>query len=666
MVQTLRGLRHVVIVDDSKLMLATLSGIIGDVPDVVVRSFISSSEALAWSTFGEVDCFVLDYHMPEPDGLEMTRRIRADERLAEVPIVIVTGESDRELRTNVLLAGANDYITQPVHRLELIARLTTLLSLHDARQALKLHVGQLQSSLVDSEQRARAQAARLEALWRVANDPNLRTDERIDAMLRHAAVAIRPTGTFYGLLSRIDGDELVLLAVGVPADDQGPRATVLKVGNRAKIAGTLAARVARTEAWNELNTLDGAPPTVKALGWRSAISTLFSAGASRYTMLFASHEPVTEPFGSDDYAYVELLAAFFANQLEVDALERSLRDSEERSRQHAQRLEALSRIINNPVLQNEELWNTLVREAASALRPGQPFGGMVARVDDGEFVIEVVSEPPESSPSDGPPMTVGRRVPVAGTLIERAIGEGKATQSWDEIRGDGPAQQRARARNWRSFICTTFDGGGSRYVLAFSSTVPTTKPFGSQEHAYVEVLASFFANQLQQRWQFDRIQYQQAHDVLTGLLNRSQFRSRARMACMQAEADVCAVIVVDVSGFRKINETYGHMIGDALLVEVATALRSRVDESEIVGRLGDDVFGICLPRVSSKADARRRALDVEKIFEQPFSTGDREGKEFISLSGCVEFAAAPEDGEGFDAILARADAALALAKQRRK
>jgi len=119
---------------------------------------------------------------------------------------------------------------------------------------------------------------------------------------------------------------------------------------------------------------------------------------------------------------------------------------------------------------------------------------------------------------------------------------------------------------------------------------------------HIEVLASYFASHVQQRWQFDRIQYQQSHDGLTGLINRSNFRSQARMAANAS--DRYAVILVDINAFRGVNETYGHMTGDALLVEVGAALRHRVTDDDIVGRVGDDVFGVFLANPRSKAFAR--------------------------------------------------------------
>lgn len=71
-----------------------------------------------------------------------------------------------------------------------------------------------------------------------------------------------------------------------------------------------------------------------------------------------------------------------------------MRDAEERSRQHARRLEALWRIINNPNLKDEELWHAMLAEAAAAIRPGQPYRGTLGRVQGEELVLEAIVEAP--------------------------------------------------------------------------------------------------------------------------------------------------------------------------------------------------------------------------------------------------------------------------------
>ncbi len=76
-----------------------------------------------------VDIVLLDILMPEVDGIETCARIRSDERYADVPIIMVTSLADMDSLSNAFIAGANDYITKPINRIELLARVRASLKL---------------------------------------------------------------------------------------------------------------------------------------------------------------------------------------------------------------------------------------------------------------------------------------------------------------------------------------------------------------------------------------------------------------------------------------------------------------------------------------------------------------------------------------------------------
>jgi diguanylate cyclase (GGDEF)-like protein len=658
-----RSVHNVVVVDDSATSLFVLRDVVEGLPDAIVHPFSSSLECLDWCENHDADCFVLDFHMLAPNGLELTRRLRADPRHHDVPIVIVTGDADVGMRTEVLVAGANDFISKPVFRDELKARLTTLLALRDAHKLLAMHVEELEQSLVESEERARRQARRLETLWKIANNPSLNAEEVIAAMLQQAAETIRPGEPFCAVLGRIEFNEVVAVAVATKTAQTWAPA----VGDRQPIAAAETLnqlQVGRTRAWNDL-VIDGpGAQRVHLLGWKSVIATQFLVADTTYSLTFASSIVTSEPFASEDFAYVELIGAFFAHQLQVDTLEAVLRDSEERSREHAERLEALSGIVNNPRLQEEELLLAMLRQGSASIRRDQDYFGVLLRVDGEVLIVEAVIGAPFVGEAARKRWSPGSSIALVDAIVGRLIGNEAGARCWDERELDELAGTLVQARHWRSYIATTFVAGGTTHALAFASSEAPKKPFGSQDLAYVDVLASFFANRLQQNWQFDRIQYQQSHDVLTGLLNRSQFRSQARITNLQTKSDRYALVFVDINGFRTVNATYGHMIGDALLVEVAASLRARTRGKEFAGRIGGDVFAIFIPNPKTRAAAERRAHDFLTAFSQPFSTGDRHGKEFIGLTTSIGVAMAPDDAPDLDAIFSLAHDALMAAKKR--
>ncbi len=342
-------------------------------------------------------------------------------------------------------------------------------------------------------------------------------------------------------------------------------------------------------------------------------------------------------------------------------LRNSLEESEERARRHADRLEALWKIVNDQQLRDKELWLALLAEAAASIWPGIGSRGTLWRVDGDVIVLEAAVETGNTA-LGRLQVSAGGTVPLAGSIVERVIDGGGATQSWDDLQKSSDAAIYTHVENLHALVVTTFVAGGTTWVLSFASGGPATRHLGRQEHAFVEVLASFFSNHVQQRWQFDRIVYQQSHDVLTGLLNRSQFRSQALEATRKRSA--FAIALIDINAFREINESYGHMVGDALLVEVASALQGCAREDEMVGRIGGDVFAIYLADPDSRDVVVARLQAIAAVFGRPFSTGDRDGKEFVARSASIGAAIAPDDGIGVDAILSHADAALAAAKER--
>ena len=522
----------------------------------------------------------------------------------------------------------------------------------------------LERSLRTFEERARHQAERLEALWRIVNSPHLSGEALISAMLSEAAGAMRPGESYFAVLGHLTGSDYIFdAAAGELGAAESPVRDAVRAGRQVQACATIHARdlgPPRTRSWDDVQELPDLSPERRALGIRSQIATNFVASGTTYVLTIASVAPPTSVrFGPQDHAYIEILAASFAHQLQLSELQSSLRIQEEHSRRHAERLETVLRIVNDAGLRDEERWVAMLREAAEAIRAGQGFQAALWRVDGTEMIVEAVTDPATAIPG-ALAMRTGDVVPIEGGVIYQLLAEGGGTRAWDDLRVNAWASPLARQIGTRSLVATTFTAGGKTWGLSFASTIPSIYPFGPQDKAYIEVLASFFANNVQQRWQFDRIAYQQSHDVLTGLLNRSQFRSQARTAMRNCER--YAIVLVDIDALRDVNEAYGYLTGDALLVEVAHALHQRASANELVGRLGGDIFGIFIPEPVSTRHVRERAVDFAGVFSRAFSTGDREGKQFVALTAGLGIAVAPDDGATIDAILSHADAALLIAK----
>jgi two-component system, response regulator RpfG len=134
--EELLGSNFVMIVDDRKTARSLLMGLARSIePGLHVESFADPRAALERALVYSPDLIISDYRMPEMDGVELIRRLRAVPRLVDVPIVIVTVVEDRAIRYQALEAGATDFLTRPIDPQECRARCRNLLALRRYQKA---------------------------------------------------------------------------------------------------------------------------------------------------------------------------------------------------------------------------------------------------------------------------------------------------------------------------------------------------------------------------------------------------------------------------------------------------------------------------------------------------------------------------------------------------
>jgi diguanylate cyclase (GGDEF)-like protein len=148
------------------------------------------------------------------------------------------------------------------------------------------------------------------------------------------------------------------------------------------------------------------------------------------------------------------------------------------------------------------------------------------------------------------------------------------------------------------------------------------------------------------------------HDALTGLPNRALFAERAAAAVQDARrgGPGPAIILVDLDGFKEINDTLGHEAGDRVLEEVARRLAALVRETDLVARLGGDELALLLPGAGAGAAGLVRT--VGRALEQPVTL---QGLAIAVRASCG-IAVYPDDGEDVDALMRAADTAMYRAK----
>ena len=159
----------------------------------------------------------------------------------------------------------------------------------------------------------------------------------------------------------------------------------------------------------------------------------------------------------------------------------------------------------------------------------------------------------------------------------------------------------------------------------------------------------------------ERMRFAAHHDDLTQLSNRLMFQERLRKAIAAARSadEQFAVLCLDLDGFKQINDTRGHDIGDRLLVGVAQRLRDAVRETDTVARMGGDEFAIIQPIDAQPHAAVSLARRLIEAVTQPFDLAGRQALVGVS----VGISLYPRDGESPDLLLRHADHALYRAKK---
>lgn len=124
----------IVIIDDTEMNLTLIQHLVFKLDDCEPFCFSDPLEAIEWCESNEPDLVVVDYMMPELNGIELTERFRA--RYPDIPVLMVTATHEMDVRLNALQAGVTDFLTKPLNNVEFLARAKNMLMLRQSNKKL--------------------------------------------------------------------------------------------------------------------------------------------------------------------------------------------------------------------------------------------------------------------------------------------------------------------------------------------------------------------------------------------------------------------------------------------------------------------------------------------------------------------------------------------------
>jgi diguanylate cyclase (GGDEF)-like protein/PAS domain S-box-containing protein len=160
------------------------------------------------------------------------------------------------------------------------------------------------------------------------------------------------------------------------------------------------------------------------------------------------------------------------------------------------------------------------------------------------------------------------------------------------------------------------------------------------------------------------LSHQADHDALTGLPNRKRFYECLHQSLEKASRnqELVALLFLDLDGFKSINDSLGHNVGDLLLKTVARRLKKCLRGSDTISRLGGDEFTVILPAIPGSEEAAKVAEKICDAIIQPFILEEHT----VSVTTSIGISLYPIDGQEPEILVKKADAAMYRAKERGK